>query len=66
MPNGKSLGARDAYFSGITSMYVLGEYSLRNGLLIITKTIKSRAALVTDGTKAARMAGSEAEPSLVY
>lgn len=47
----------------MTSMYVLGEYILRNGLLIMMKTKRSKAALMRDGMNAAKMAGREAEPS---
>lgn len=42
-------------------MNVLGEYILRNGLLIITKTERRTPALIRDGIRAARIAGREAD-----
>lgn len=42
-------------------MKVLGAYILRKGLLMIMKTERSRTALIRDGIRAERMAGSEAD-----
>lgn len=42
-------------------MNVLGEYILRNGLLITTKTERRTTALIRDGIRAARIAGREAD-----
>lgn len=53
----------DTHFSGMTSIKVLGEYILRNGLLMTTKTESSSTALMIEGIRAARMAGSEVEVS---
>ena len=49
--------ARASNFSGITSMYVLGEYILLKGFLIITNIERNSIAVMRDGIKAAKTAG---------
>jgi hypothetical protein len=50
-----------ADFSGIRSIYVLGEYILRKDFRMETKTKINTIAVTRDGTSAATMAGSDIE-----
>lgn len=45
----------------MTSIKVLGEYILRSGRLMRTNTVRRKAALIKDGMKAAKIAGSDAD-----